>query len=189
MATNKRVSASMDDTSRAILYEGANLSELSILFRMDHRVLVEKLHNVKASGMRRGVAIYRIDEVAPYLVRPQYDIEEYIKKMNHTELPKMLTKEFWAGQRSRQEYMLKDGDLWPTAKVVENVGELMKLMKMSVRLFSDGVERQSELTEKQRAIIRGLSDGLLTELHRTVTQKFKSKPEQESAGDDDDQDL
>jgi len=165
-----------DITSRAILYEGANLSQLCILFKMDHRVLVQKLHKCRPTGTRNGVDIYSIDEAAPYLVKPVYDIEAYIKNMNHTELPKMISKEFWAGLRSRQEYELKAGNLWPTEKVVECVGEFMKLVKMSTRLMGDAVDRQAELTDRQRHIIKEQGDGMLEELYRTVLDKFKDAP-------------
>lgn len=170
MATNRR--DSLDEESRAMIFQGLNLSELGRLFHMDHRVLVEKLHGVAPSGKRGKADTYLVHEVAPYLVRPIFDIETYIKRMNHSDLPKMLTKEFWAGQRSRQEYLLKAGDLWPTSEVVKNVGELMKLFAMSAKLASDAVERQVELTPRQRTIIRGLMDGMMRDLRAQVIKTF-----------------
>lgn len=164
--------ATTDATSDAILYDGANLSQLCVIFRMDHRVLVEKLHKCPPTGTRRGVNTWLIHEAAPYLVKPAYDIETFIKRMHPNELPKMLGKEFWAGQRSRQEYQLKAGDLWPTAKIVEKVGGLMKLVKMSVRLQADAVDRQAELTDRQRKLVKTLGDGMLEELYRTVKEMF-----------------
>jgi hypothetical protein len=165
-----------DDTTRAILYDGANLSQLGILFHMDHRVLVQKLHKCKPCGTRNGVDIYRIDEVAPHLVKPLYDIEEYIKRMHHNDLPKHLTKEFWAGLRSRQEYEQREGNLWATDRIVRAVGGFMKMVKMSVRLFNDAVDRQAELSDRQRKIIKALGDGMLEELYRTVVEEFKASP-------------
>lgn len=166
----------VDEESSAIMHRGANLSQLGKLFRMDHRVLVEKLQDVPPSGEYRGHPVYFVHEVAPYLVKPIYDIETYMRRMHHNELPKLLTKEFWAGQRSRQEYELKAGDLWPTARVITAVGDLMKLVKMSVRLLADQVNRQSELSPTQRQIIVRQGDSLLEELHQNVIQAFKTKP-------------
>lgn len=165
-----------DEISRAILYDGANLSQLTVLFRMDHRVLVEKLHKCKPCGTRNGVDIYAIHEVAPYLVKPAYDIETYIKKMHHNDLPKMLSKEFWAGQRSRQEYLKNAGDLWPTARVVEVIGGVMKLIKMSARLMSDQVHRQAELTDKQRGLVRMMLDGMLEEMYHAIREALSTAP-------------
>ena len=165
-----------DDTTRAILYDGANLSQLGDLFRMDHRSIVAKIHKCKPVGTRNGVDIYAVHEVAPYLVKPAYDIETYIKKMHHNDLPKMLTKEFWAGQRSRQEFEQREGNLWPTERVVGVVGGLMKLVKMSVRLMADAVDRQAELSDRQRNIVKALGDGMLEELYRNVIDEFGKQP-------------
>lgn len=187
MASNRtrKPTTSLDAESQAMLYEGLNLSQLGIAFRMDHRVLVEKLHGVAPSGKRNGVPTFQIHEVAPHLVKPIYDIESYIKRMNHADLPKHLTKEFWAGLRSKQEYELRAGDLWPTEKVVEKVGELFKLVKMSLLLATDAVERQTELSSRQREIIKDLMDGLLEDLHHQVTTEFQENDAQE----DDDEAL
>jgi hypothetical protein len=172
MATTRQT-ASLDAESKAMLYEGLNLSQLGVAFRMDHRVLVEKLHGVDPSGWRGKAAIYRINEVAPYLVKPIYDIEAYIKRMNHNELPKHLTKEYWAGLRSRQEYELKAGQLWPTSQVVEKVGEIFKLVAMSARLATDNIERTTDLTDKQRDAINGIMRGMLEDLQRKIAENFK----------------
>lgn len=183
-ASARRAPNSLDEESRALLYEGANLSQLGILFGMDHRVLVEKLHGVPPVGRRGATDIYSIREVAPKLVRPDYDIETYIRKMNHTDLPKMLSKEYWAGQRSRQEFMLKAGDLWETAKVIEKVGELYKMIRMSMLLMIDSVERQVELTPRQRDIIKELADGTLRDLHKTVIEHFGEPSEAQEVNDE-----
>lgn len=161
-----------DAESQAGIYEGLNLSQMEKAFRMDHRQLVEKLKDCPPSGIRNGVAIWRIHEAAPHLVKPMYDVEAYIKRMNHADLPKNLTKEFWAGLKSKQDYELRAGDLWPTSKVVEKVGELFKLVRMTTLLTVDTLERQVELTEKQRSIVKNLMDGMLNELHKSIQEKF-----------------
>lgn len=106
------------------------------------------------------------------------DVEAYIKKMNHNELPKHLTKEFWAGQRARQDFLLKEGDLWPTTDVVKKVGELMKLMSMSMKLLADTVDRQAELTDKQRRIIIAIVDSTQEDLVKQVVENFSHEPKQ-----------
>jgi len=175
----KRTDA-FDEESRAIIYEGANMGQLGRIFRMDHRVLQEKLYNCPPTGTRNGVDIWDISVAAPHLVKPIYDIETYIKRMHHNDLPKFLTKEFWAGQRSKQEFLLKEGDLWQTSRVVKAVGTLMKMVKMSVRLMTDSVDRQSELSDVQRRLIRGLGDSMLEELYRSVVEAFSEKPVSET---------
>lgn len=165
----------LDKESNAMIYEGLNMSQLEVLLEMDKRDIRDKLErgHVGPCGTRNGAPIYRLKDVMPWVVKPNYDIEAYLRKMHHNELPKLLTKEFWAGQRSKQEYELKAGNLWPTSKVISEVGELFKLVKMSALLAVDAVERQVELTELQRGIIKGIMDGMLIDLHASIQEKFK----------------
>lgn len=177
--TTRRRTSSLDDDSREMLYDGLNLSQLSIAFRMDHRVLVEKLHGCPATGSRNGTEIWRIEVAAPFLVKPLGDIESHIKRMNPADLPKALSREFWAAIKARQEVQKADGDLWPTERVVGTIGALMKLMKMSVRLMCDTVDMQAELSDKQRRIVKQLGDTMLEQLYAEVRNSFKPKTEKD----------
>jgi hypothetical protein len=167
-------SARVDDETKAMIFDGLNMTQLSKLFHMDYGMVTQKLFKagVKPVGRRMGGDIYDFMDVAPHLVKPIFDVETYIKKMDHRELPKQLTKEFWAGLRSKQDYEEKAGLLWRTEKVVEHVGELMKLIKMSTLLMLDAVERQTELTDRQRNIIKGLSEGMLVDLMNRINITF-----------------
>lgn len=186
MATlsTKRNQKSLDDRSQEMLFQGLNQSQLCRAFGMDPRDLQAKIHGVPPAGQRHGSKVWLIKDVAPYLVKPKVDVETYIKTMNHNELPKHLTKEFWAGQRARQEFLLKEGDLWPTHQVVAKVGELMKIQAMALKLLVDTVDRQSELTEKQRKIVREIADGTLANLAREVKEKFGKAQERVEAEDE-----
>lgn len=176
MSSEPKKPQSLDMESRAIIYEGANLSQLGIIFRIDHRDLVRKLHGLEPAGKRGGTNIYHIRDVVPRMWKPGVeDIEKTMKTMHHNDLPKLLTKEYWSGRRSRQEYELKAGELWPTEKVVEKVGDLMKLVKMQTQLMSDAVERSTELTERQRKIIKSLTHGMLADLQKEVIKHFSRK--------------
>lgn len=163
----------LDGESRSMLYDGLNLSQLGIAFRMDHRVLVEKLRGVEPSGKRGGYATWTISEAAPYLVKPMYDIESYIKKMNHNDLPNHLKKEFWSAQKIKQDFEEKAGHLWKTADVVDKVGELMKLVKMAAKLATDNIERNTELTDRQRDAVNTIMTAMLQDLYEKVLKNFK----------------
>lgn len=194
MATTKRsplahAAKSLDAESKAMLYEGLNMTQLSFILEMDRRDIEKKIEGkVGPCGTRNGAGVYKLKDILPWVVKPGYDIEGYLRKMHHSELPKMLTKEFWAGQRAKQEFEIRNGDLWPTKKVIEEVGELFKVVKMSVRLSLDSVERQTELSERQRGIIKQQMDGLLLDLHKRITEKF-SEPESGLPQDEDDDEL
>lgn len=184
-----------DDESLAAIYQGVNQDQLMRMFKMDHRTAKRKMMEahqggVKSIGKKLTAELYAIHEIAPYFCKPVMDPSEYIKSMDPRELPKILTKEFWAGQRSRQEYEEKAGSLWRTEKVVEEVGDLMKLVKMSSLLMLDAVERQTELSDRQREIIRSLTHGMLNDLMQRVGNKFKVPEADEQLQEKtDDQDL
>lgn len=170
-----RGSDSADEETVAAIFKGVNATQLSVIFKMDYRTVVRKIFEaqVKPCDKIGRTDVYSLYEVAPYLCKPAYDIETAIKKMSFKDLPKDLAKEFWAGQRAKQDFEEKAGHLWRTEKVVEEVGELMKVVKMSALLMLDGVERQTELSERQREIIKSLTHGMLDDLVKRIQEKFK----------------
>lgn len=167
----------LDDESGVAIYHGLSINQMSKLFEMDRRDISEKIEKagIKPSGKNGPWDIYKLKEVMPAVVKPLYDVESYLLRMNPADLPKTLTKEFWAAQRSKQEFDIKAGNLWATEDVVRDVGELLKLVKMSALLMVDSVERQVELSDKQRAIIKAGMDGMLIDLHKAIVEKFKSR--------------
>jgi hypothetical protein len=167
------VGRTLDEQSRAIIYEGANLTQLGVIFRIDHTNLVAKIRGLQPAGERSGVAIYSIAEVSQRLWRPtEAEVSLAMRRMHHSDLPKILTKEYWAGLRSRQEYEFRAGQLWPTEKVVEKVGELMKLVKMSAQLMTDNIERSDELTDRQRKKMKALTNSMLDDLYKMILENF-----------------
>lgn len=164
----------MTDSDKSMLYDGINVTQLALLLKMERRDVSAKIFGkIQPVGERKGQPIYSPKEALPYLIKPAYDVEKYLQNMSPADLPKMLTKEYWAAMRSRQEFELKNGDLWPTAKVIAEVGELMKLVKMSALLTTDAVERQIELSDHQRSIIKNIMDGMLLDLYRSIQERFR----------------
>lgn len=140
---------------------------------MDQRDVKAKLNGqVKPCGERRGHPIYQIKDVAPYLVKPPYDIDEFIQKMSIADLPTILRKEYWAGMRSRQLFEKEAAELWPTSDVVDMVSELLKTLRMSMLLTRESVERETELSDRQRAIITRIIDNALEDAYAKTNRKF-----------------
>jgi hypothetical protein len=50
------------------------------------------------------------------------------------------------------------------------------MVKMSIRLMADAVDRQAELTDRQRHLVKSLGDGMLEELYRAVKEEFSKAP-------------
>lgn len=171
-----------DKASEDMIFQGCTQSQLVKIFKMDRRDIRAKIAegNVSPCGVRAGYPIYAIHEVAPYLVKPLYDIETYLKRMHHNDLPKHLSKEFWAGMRAKQEYQLKEGELWPTEQVIGVMGGVFKRLRMSMLLIQDAVEREHMLTAQQRDKVSSLIDGALNDMADGLVEQFK-----EPEGEDD----
>lgn len=173
MSTDK-VRGRLDAASESILFEGANMSELSILFKCDHRVLKEKMHGIAPAGKRGQALIYDISEVASRMGKlTEEQVDKAMRRLNHADLPKQLTKEYWAGKRSKQAYEREEGDLWPTARVVSEVGEMVKSLKMELDLLTDGIERNSEMTDRQREVAKQLVNGAKTNMLKRLKERFE----------------
>lgn len=174
----------LDTHSKSMIFDGCNLSQLCSIFKMDRRTITEKIREVSPAGERSGYAVYHIHEVAPYIVKPMYDVETYLKRMNHKDLPPHLTKEFWAALRTKQEYELKEGMLWRTDDVVLAVSELLKTLKMSMQLVRDTIERDTVLTETQSKRITSLMDGAMSEMADAVYERFNVESDDEEEDSD-----
>lgn len=170
MANNNR---RVDENTEAMLYQGASMSQICTLFSMDARDVKEKIKGkVMPVGVRAGHPIYSIKEIAAYLVVPPYDMDEFIQRMSIADLPTILRKEYWAGMRSRQLYEIAAATLWDEAEVIDTISELFKTIRLSLLLSREAVERETELTDRQRAIITRIIDNALGEAHAATTRRF-----------------
>jgi hypothetical protein len=164
--------AALDELSNAMIYEGASITQLSRLFRLDKKGIPAKLRGVKPSGERAGYDIYNIAEVAPLLVKWEGDPTERIKRMNHMDLPPLLQKAFWDGQQARIRFEKEEGELWPTDQIAEFLGEFFQTVRLTWLTLPDEVERRSVLTEEQRNSIRSYADRKLEELRVRLNDVF-----------------
>lgn len=185
-------------TSNSILVnKGATQAELGEMFGIHHREVRSRLAPLDPCGKRGQFALYSVKDAARLLVDP-FDEEETVERilrMNHTQLPKMLSKEFWQGQRLKQQVEREAGDLWPTTQVVELAGEAFKTLRLSLMLMADTVEREAGLSEKQRSMILALVDATLTDMRERLVDGFANRREPARGGppppqeDDDGADL
>lgn len=164
-----------DKETESIIYEGANQTQLTRLFRADKTRVKARLLHVPPDGRRMGTDVWKIATAAPHLVKPLFDVENYIRTMNYADLPPHLTKEFWAGQRTKQAFEEDEGDLWRTAEVVEAIADLLRLVRMSVMLIPDQLEKVTTLSPKQRDLVASQTDGLLDELRKSVLRSFSEQ--------------
>lgn len=173
----------IDKETQVMMFEGCSLSQLTQIFGQDIRKIKAKLHGLEPVKMRAGHPIYSLAEAARYLVEPMWPIDEYIKRMNHADLPMLLRKEYWAGMRSRQLYEAAAGDLWPTEKVMDHISELLKSFALPLRLASDTVEREVGLTPEQRKILIRIMDETLSNVHASALRMCEESKEVDNGGD------
>lgn len=149
-----------------MLYEGVSIGELSEIFRYDKRKVSSLLGGLQPCGKRHGYPVYDLAEAASRLARPTDEqIIDVLQRLPVNRLPVHLQKEFWDAQRSRQAYEENAKDLWRTDQVFEALVEVFRTVKTSAVLFVDAVERETELTAKQREVIMQLVDDLLADIH------------------------
>jgi hypothetical protein len=145
----------------------------------------DSLAQVPPSGKRGQSDLYSIKDAAKVLIRnDETDAEQVrrILKTHHTDLPKMLSKEFWLAETHRQRYMVAAGQLWPTTKVVEWLADAYKTIRLSLMLMADTVERQETLTNTQRKTIIEMIDATLNDAAERLIRGFKDKRESEVGG-------
>jgi hypothetical protein len=157
-----------------MLYVGATQTQLVQIFDMDPKTIRKRVaaNNVRPNGMRNGSPIYRIKDIAPYLVKPAGDIEFYIKNMNHTDLPPILTKEFWNAKRARQAFEKEEGELITKAEFRQAMAEVFSNLRQTLLLLGDTVDGHSALNDKQREIIQGVIDGGLQSLRVSLLERY-----------------
>lgn len=160
-------------TSELLATGEATMSQLAQLFETDAKTLPRRLRGLRASGTRNNTQTYKIKDAAARLVKPGYSIEQYIMRMHPNEMPMGLHKEFWAGQKSRQDFEIKAGDLWSTAEVIEHYAEAFKTARMTIMLMTETVERETGVTDAQRKVLRRLTDGLIDDLRESLVKRFE----------------
>lgn len=154
-----------------IIQQGANVTELAALFGLDRKNVRERLEGIAPIGRRVNNDVWRVRDVASRLINLGDDDAELVSTvlaMNHTQLPKMLSKEFWLGQSHRIKVLREIGDLWDTAAVVTLASEVFKTLRLSLSLASDSIERRTGLTVEQRELI----DDLMTEALNDCREKL-----------------
>ncbi|WP_288959830.1 DUF1441 family protein [uncultured Sulfitobacter sp.] len=172
-AKNKGGRPRIDAESGLIVETGAaTQTQIAKMFGVDPKRMTALLRGLTEVDNRNGARVYDIAEAAQRIVKPGYVIEAYLKKMNHADLPPMLTTTFWDGQRKRQIFEENAGDLWRTADVIAAFAQALAAARMSLMLSRDTVERQTKLTEEQIDIITQIIDQTIIDLQETLVEEF-----------------
>lgn len=174
----------------AKLREGVTVSWLAGALRRDPKTVKKRLGPCRPKGKKNGSDLYDLEEAMTYLVKPRFDIKEYLRSMNPTELPPMLRKEYWDAELKRLKWQEMAGELWPTAAVLEVLAEACKRIKNQVQVWADDVERDAGLSPDQYAALQSRVDVLRTDIHKVLVEMPKDRKSGSALGegpvDDDD---
>ena len=183
---------SMTQEGAALVQRGATPGWFASVLGIGRTTVNRKLADVAPKKIiRRNNSItklYNVRECMPYLVQPR-DMKEHIARMNPKDLPERLRKEFWGARKLEQDVRLRSKDLWQTADVHKMLGDLMKLQKDSVTLWTDDVHEAVGLSNEQVAIVDNLARKLLSDFADAVTQYCEQgvTRSQEAEFEDDDE--
>ncbi len=159
----------------AKLRAGVTIHWLHGLLNHDIKTIKKRLGPLRPKGKVNGYEVYDIAEAMSYLVKPKFDITEYMKTMNPTELPVMLRKEYWEAQNKRATYMQRAGELWATEDVVAALAEAFKQAKNAMQIWPDEVQREVGLSNEQyRALVRKV-DALRDDMFRNLVEIQKNR--------------
>lgn len=167
----------LDQESQGIIFEGATITQLQSLFKTDAQSLRRRMAGVPPIGTRGSAVIYDVAEVArKFGSLSEKQVVGAMKRLHPNDLPKLLSKEYWNGQRAKQAFLAGEGDTWSTDKIIEEVSDLVKTLSMELNLLADAVERQHELTDNQRGLIIHLVDAAKKNMVEKVKTRFVKKP-------------
>lgn len=157
------------------LDRGVTASWLSKFLRLPRTQVTSALKDCPViATVQNGGNLYDGPTAMRYLVEPKTDINSYIQNIKADKLPERLRETYWNAKIKEAKFRALAGELWPTQSVLEVFGETFKTIKNTTRLWVDNIDEESELTDDQRAIITGLVDGLLDELHKSLVTHAQS---------------
>lgn len=160
---------------------GVSIDWLAAMFAMDRGTVRKRLAGCPELRMGPGGApLFSVAQAAAYLVKPKIDIASWVKSLRPADLPPYLQSEFWDAQNKRQKWEENAGDLWRTDKVVEVFADVFKLIKETMQLWTDSIERKQGLTGEQRALLAQMTDGLQNDLHKKLIE-FAAKKQTPSS--------
>ncbi len=154
---------------------GVTVYWLSQVFGIAADTVRKRLADVPPYQIHGRAPRYRIKDVAPYLVTPKVDIDQVIQNMKSTDLPPLLQKDVWDAKLKRQKWELEAGELWKTEDVIAVLSDVFSIIKSTIQLWPDTVERSVGMEEEQRQLLIQMGDSLQDEIYRRLCELAKQK--------------
>lgn len=151
---------------------GVTVSWLCQIFDMEPVTVRARLVNCEPIHRRKNGFIYDAKTAIPYLVKPIFDVEEYLKTMKVEELPTRLQDQYWSAMNKRQKWEENAKNLWRTEDVAKAFGEVFLMIRNQMQLWLDQLELQTHVTEEQAVVLASL----ITALQKDMFEKIKKLP-------------
>jgi hypothetical protein len=157
------------------MLQGVTVSWLSQVFGMDPKSVKQKLADCPPLHRRKAGYVYHLPTACRYLIPPAITAENYIKTMKPADLPTAFQQSFWDAALKRQKWEENAGQLWRTDRVREVLGSTFQTIKFTVQLWADTLERQTGLSDEQRALLTTLVDELQSEIYKALVAQATEK--------------
>lgn len=147
---------------------GVSITWLANALRMAPLTVKRKLADIPPLRKFRNGYIYNFKQAMEMLVEPKVDIASWVKTLRPADLPPYLQEAFWAAQVKRQLWETNAKDLWKTDDVLEVFGETFKTIKHTIQLWVEDLDRDTELTGKQREVLVRYTDALQASIYSSL---------------------
>lgn len=151
----------------AYVLEGVTTDWLAAVFKRAPATVKNMLVGCPIMSIRQRTKRYELATAAEYLVEPKLKLENYIKRLNKSDLPANLQAPFWDARLKRQKWETKAGMLWPTERVVSTFTEVFKTIRNTMGTWVDDLERMN-MTEAQRIAITAKVDELQANIYKML---------------------
>jgi len=183
----KAIDSKTDDWAQ--VRRGVTQAWLTGALRMDKRTVKKRLAECPIAEKKAGnIALYDLAQAMSFLVKPRFDIEDYMRNMNPEELPPRLKSEYWKAKRSEQEYKERAGELWHTEDVIMVLGDTAKTIRGVMQTWIDALERKTEVTPEQYRELQSMVDDLRNEIARALVEMPALGQTPNLLGEEDDDD-
>lgn len=158
--------------------QGVTVSFLAQTFVLDpakvKRLLVNcPIKRTRKRGRTQTQHLYDLRTAASYLVEPKISVADVLAQIKREDLPPAINTAFWDAQLKRQKWEENAGLLWRTETIRGVIGGMFQTIKFTIQLWADTIERQTGLSEEQRAILNEMTDGLQSEMFESLLENAK----------------
>lgn len=173
-----------DAETKAMIFHGASIAQLSELFGMRELEIGKRLSNLAPFGTgRQGNPLYRVADAARYLVKIEITpamIDRYMKSVNPKDLPPATNKMYWDAQMAARKYGEIVGELWHSQDVAAVARTAFQALRMSLLMLPDVLMNRGGLTDDQFKIVQDTVDTALEEARERLVTDLR-KPSDEEA--------